>query len=328
VSRAARPARSDFAAVRRSIHAAGWRLRRAWPDGSGNLSLDLVDLAGSAGARATTARWTAEDGLRLLPEGTDPRMPAVAELLVGGAAVLISHRPGRRAVLRTADGFAKVVPAKRHPALLAATRRAEQLPVRTPTLVASDPERGLVVTAALPGRGLGELLATARAVDSCHSVGRLLAELHRLPGRDLPVHGPVEELAVLDRWATRAAAWGLPPAYPLVSLPPTPPNAPRRTIHRDVHDRQFLVACDGTVGMIDFDLMAAGDPALDLANLLAHLELRERQGLVESARPLADAVLEGYRPSAALADRLPFYRATAWRRLAYVYAFRDRQLVS
>jgi Ser/Thr protein kinase RdoA (MazF antagonist) len=314
---------ADFDSVRREVQAAGWRVRRAWPREAAELTLDLIGPEGS-----TAARWTSTDGLRLMPNGADPSMPALADLLTTDHAVLVSHRPRRRAVLRLDDRFAKVVPPKRHAALLAASLRAERLPVRTPSVVGSDPARGLVVTSALPGCGLAELLAGPRAVEACRSVGRLLAELHRLPGEDLPVHGPDEELAVLDRWATWASDWRVAPAYPLVRLPAAPANAQPRLVHRDAHDRQFLVADDETVGVIDFDLMAAGDPALDLANLLVHLELRERQGLVYSAQPLVDAVLEGYRPGADLVDRLPFYRATAWRRLAYVYAFRDPDLVS
>ena len=115
---------------------------------------------------------------------------------------------------------------RRHAGLLAATLRAERLPVRTPSVVDSDAVRGLVVTAALPGCGLGELLAGPRAVEACRSVGRLLAEIHRLPGEDLPAHGPDEELAVLDRWATWASDWRVAPAYPLVRLPAAPANDP------------------------------------------------------------------------------------------------------
>ncbi|WP_157937001.1 glycosyltransferase family protein [Geodermatophilus chilensis] len=97
---------------------------------------------------------------------------------------------------------------------------------------------------------------------------------------------------------------------------------PAVPLHRDLHDRQVLVAGDGSVGLLDFDLLAAGEPALDLANLLAHLSLRQRQGLVADAAPLRAAVLEGYRPSSAVAARVPVHEATTRLRLAAVYAFR------
>ncbi|WP_396134697.1 phosphotransferase [Cellulomonas sp. ATA003] len=50
------------------------------------------------------------------------------------------------------------------------------------------------------------------------------------------------------------------------------------TVHRDLHDKQLLVDGSGGIGLLDFDLAAAGEAALDLANLLVHLELRVHQG--------------------------------------------------
>ncbi|TFV53665.1 hypothetical protein E4P41_20890, partial [Geodermatophilus sp. DF01-2] len=97
---------------------------------------------------------------------------------------------------------------------------------------------------------------------------------------------------------------------------------PAVPLHRDLHDRQVLVADDGSVGLLDFDLLAAGEPALDLANLLAHLSLRQHQGLVTDAGPLRAAVLEGYRPAPAVAARVPVREAVTRLRLAAVYAFR------
>src|SRR5699024_1543681 len=53
---------------------------------------------------------------------------------------------------------------------------------------------------------------------------------------------------------------------------------PRRSLlHRDLDDKQLLVDGDG-VGMLDVDTLGLGDPALDVGNLLAHLDLRVGQG--------------------------------------------------
>ena len=76
------------------------------------------------------------------------------------------------------------------------------------------------------------------------------------------------------------------------------------------------------MGLIDFDLMAAGDPAVDVANFICHLELREQQGGAAAA-PLVAAFLDGYQPSRAVRQALPFYLATSARRLTAVYAFRE-----
>ena len=51
-----------------------------------------------------------------------------------------------------------------------------------------------------------------------------------------------------------------------VGVPPAP-------LHRDLHLGQLVARGDG-VAVLDWDLHAAGDPALDLANLLVYLETR------------------------------------------------------
>ena len=84
----------------------------------------------------------------------------------------------------------------------------------------------------------------------------------------------------------------------------------------------MVVDDDGAVGLLDFDLMAVGPPAVDLANVLVHLDLRVRQGLVADAAPLRAAVLEGYQPGEDQLAELPRRERTTWQRLAAVYAFR------
>ncbi|MDP9445155.1 MAG: phosphotransferase, partial [Actinomycetota bacterium] len=96
-------------------------------------------------------------------------------------------------------------------------------------------------------------------------------------------------------------------------------------LHRDLHDKQVLVdAHTCGVGMLDFDLLAAGEPALDLANLLVHLELRAMQGWCSPyrAQVCAAAVLDGYRPGPGVRRRLPGYDLTTRLRLVAVYGFR------
>ena len=108
-----------------------------------------------------------------------------------------------------------------------------------------------------------------------------------------------------------------------------------RLIHRDLHDGPFLLATDAAgdftdngVGLLDFDLMAAGDPALDLANLVEHLLLRRRQGVLADAESAVEALLTGYQPDKDTTSRVATYRALAARRLAAVYAFRAPNLVT
>jgi len=322
----------------------GLALSRAWPRSAEHLLLDLVAPSGASVAgqwfadRKQAARVAARTGapasrsggVVLQPDGADRRLPALAGLLREGDARLVAHRPERRAVVRSADGtYAKVVRPE-HAAQVAEATRAAAVPgLHVPRVLDVDETAGVVTTAALPGVTLHQLLAdrSSQAVAAARAVGAALALLHASP---LPVgavvHDGAAELAVLHRWERLAAAHGFAGAEPLPDVLPGPGGAgPLVPVHRDLHDKQALFDGD-RVGLLDFDLAAAGEAALDLANLLVHLELRGLQGIgtSELVRAAADAVLEGYAPSEAVLARLPAYDLATRRRLVAVYGFRPR----
>ena len=339
----------------------GRRLRRAWPRGEDHLLVELEEPLGPAGGSTTVAgQWFAQPAqamavagetpgarqcgrLVLQPDGADRRLRSVADLARRSERTLVSHRPERRAVLaqHAGDGdpavvaYTKVVRRRRQADLVASTRRAAALPFRTPELIGSDPAAGAMTISALPGALLHDLLSDARAEQACRATGEVLAHLHALPvPDDVPAHDPTAELAVMRRWLGLAETYGATSATPSNPVDVTEITSglngasQRSWIHRDLHDKQVLIDASGEPGVIDFDLMAAGDPALDLANLLEHLELRERQGMVPDSAPLCAALLDGYGPDNGVVERLPFYRATTRRRLEAVYAFRPVDRVS
>jgi Ser/Thr protein kinase RdoA (MazF antagonist) len=342
----------------------GWRLRRAWPRGADHLLLDLLDpdgrqvagqwLADPERAAHVAARTPGADvrgAVVLQPDGADRRLRPLADLLRRPEFTLVGHRPEKRAVLAGQDRFVKVLRPERLPAAASRARVVAGMNIGAPEVLDVDPVRGLLVTRALPGRSLTDLLPTAQAEHACHLAGTALARLHALPvpdheqGRgaeqELTVHGPAQELAVIERWHRQVAqhvpGWqtaGLmsgPLSGPLSvpQLPSLPPLSRRTLLHRDLHDGQLLVDGD-RIGMIDCDLLAVGDPALDLANLLVHLELRGEQGLIRpgSVPGLRAAVLDGYRPDVHVRAHLPAYAEVARMRLRAVYALRDPELVS
>jgi aminoglycoside phosphotransferase (APT) family kinase protein len=104
------------------------------------------------------------------------------------------------------------------------------------------------------------------------------------------------------------------------------PTAPATPVHRDLHDGHLLIAPDGAVGLLECDALAAGDPALDLGNLLAHLTWRVRQHRLDraGAGDTAAAILDGYAAGPDERERAAAYAAAAELRLACVYAFRPR----
>ena len=326
-----------------SLRSDGWRLRRSWPRNRDHLLLELVDPSGrriagqwfgdqdraASVAAATPGAWR-RGAVVLQPDGADRRLPAVADLLADPQHRLISHRPEKRAVIRSSAGYRKVVRPDAYPKALGGARLAGSLPVGAPAVVDACPATGTITTEALPGRPLTQVLAGTAAIDACAAVGRRLAQLHRLNppavGRvSIAEHGPDEEIAVLRRWTRLSREFGVERDFgePPDLVPTTSP----RLIHRDFHDGQVVMDGDRP-GILDFDLMAWGDPALDLANFLAHLELRAGQGILADRAGATEATLAGYRPDDAVQAALPGYLASARMRLRAVYAFRDPELVS
>jgi len=94
--------------------------------------------------------------------------------------------------------------------------------------------------------------------------------------------------------------------------------------HRDLHDKQILLEDGGGGSLIDLDLAAAGPPALDPGNILAHLRLRALKGArlpwCEIARRTADRVTE----ARGISDSLPRWTAATLMRLSLIYCRRRR----
>ncbi|WP_165065713.1 phosphotransferase [Marisediminicola senii] len=88
-----------------------WEVTRAWPDKDGAGGVDGVtfEARSSATPHVRGGQWDAPSGATLHPVGVDDRLPALGAL-AGDGTVLV-HRPGRRAVVRSADGerFTKVL---------------------------------------------------------------------------------------------------------------------------------------------------------------------------------------------------------------------------
>lgn len=292
-------------------------------------------------------RWFEHDGRALAERvpADERALPELAALLDARAPALeiVSWRPGRRLVAfeRSARAGApplvhKLVRAGRGDgarARHALARNAALGAFTVPALMSEDAGRtpDALAFAFVAGRELD----LARDVDRCADIGRGLARFQRAPASEsLAVHTRADELAVLDRAAERwhAAAGELPAGWAHVRAAlEHAAHADGRSVlaHRDLHDGQFLV--DGNaLALLDFDLLARAEPELDVANLLEHLALCERQA-VRGANAVrvraAQAALLGALSAAAVElDRsaLAFYRAATALRLALVHGLRPR----
>jgi hypothetical protein len=336
----------------------GLRLLKAQPRGSGRLSMELATQDGSVCAgqwnhdSAEVARVASLVGDRFGAEsfdvvaqgrllvqhaGADRRLPVLSRLLRRPDAVLVAHRPERRAVVRLGtDRYVKVVRPGRTGDVVAPLRLVRPEGARVPEVVSVDDRRGLVTMATLPGRTLLELVSDPSTDDGrlAADVAEVGATVRRLHGHtsllSRGTHDGAAEVAAARRWLAAASDHGLldPAAWePLLhraaaTLPG--PVARSALLHRDLHDKQVVLAPGERTGLLDLDLATHGDPAVDVANLVAHLDLRVRQGSCarDRAARCTAALLEGYAPDGALLGRLSPYIALTRLRLAGVYSFR------
>jgi len=345
-----------------SLAARGLTLAKTHPRGPGHLILQMTDLKGAPvggqwfaepeGARVVAEQTALRTGgvvpvpvldRRVVVQrlGVDRALEPLHGLVAAPGSTLVAHRAERRGVVRrTQRGrpttYTKALRPKRTKEILSrATLTIDGVVV--PRVTASDVRRGLVVFEALPGVRLVDVLTNPATpaqelTAAAGAVGEALARLHHTPvPADLGVHDAAAELAVTQTWLRHARAYGL--LDPRVSVSEqlerlhgfvAEPGCSPALVHRDLHDKQVLVGEGNAVGILDLDLATMGEPALDLANLLVHLELRAVQGHCrpDAARTCAQALVNGYAPGPEVWRRVPGYALATQLRLAAVYSFR------
>lgn len=154
------------------------------------------------------------------------------------------------------------------------------------------------------------------------------------PGPGLAEYSARDECATLALWVTRATAFGVLPgsadrlqrmAAQAAAQLLAREDERRVLSHRDLHDKQLIYNAEmRSIGLIDCDTLALAEPALDLANLLAHIGFRQAQGVFTPAA--AAVAAKAVRATADAMDvpqsRLDAYAASTRLRLACIYAFR------
>jgi aminoglycoside phosphotransferase (APT) family kinase protein len=342
-----------------ALAAQGLRLRKAEPRRPGLLALEIsaadgricaaqwhtdpresVRVANQLRARFGngSARLTAGNHLLVQQRGADRTLLPLRDLVDRPGAALVTHRPERRAVVRTSGHrYVRVVRPGHTATVVGPLSTVRPGGVRVPVVLHADDTRGLVTISEMSGRTLRDRLADHRLSDEeiatdGKQVGAAIRALHSHRARvSRLVHDGTAEMAAAQRWLNAAAHFGLlePEAWrdresQVASLlAETPPEL--ALLHRDLHDTQIVLQGGEPVALLDLDLATYGDPALDLANLLVHIDLRARQGICTDRRALmfATAVLDGYSPDPTLLRRLPAYAASTRLRLAGVYSFRE-----
>lgn len=321
---------------------------RAWPrgrrEGAEVLLVEGRDRSGRLRAAQLRLRpspglgWHVTD-ITSAPPSTDPRLPDLDEVARGGR--LVVHRYGKRAVVQGADRFVKVVRPGDGPAVARAARHGEQLAQRAgfaaPRVLQSGP--GQVSFSILPGRSLHELggVVTHREWSRWWARwGERWTVLARPAAADrLPEHTAHDEAVVLRRWLERVAGLEALPTelsqrvsgrVEAVTTDLVTQPAPALVVsHCDLHDKQML-AHGTNLGLLDFDTVALAEPALDLANLWVHAQLRADQGLWSRGhREVAQRVVQEVADTLRVGDdRFATYAEATRLRLACLYSFRPR----
>ena len=93
--------------------------------------------------------------------------------------------------------------------------------------------------------------------------------------------------------------------------------------HRDLHDKQMIVSATGT-SVIDLDLLAQADPALDPGNIIAHCRLRALQGLPVPWKEIASSIAKDCRTRGISPAHLQAWTGATLCRLALIYCRRTR----
>jgi aminoglycoside phosphotransferase (APT) family kinase protein len=272
-----------------------------------SLSLERGAAAALQVLRRAGARWQS----RLLDTPNGERL--VAEISLEGAAPVIAKCYADDTGARTQRVMAAVT---------AALAQREDAVLAAPAALGYDAERRCLVQSRACGTPFLELAGTGDFLPALRLAGRALADLHGLPLAQGEAKRLADHVAELMHPHPRELARRLPAEGARIDALLAALEAAElrlavavepRPLHRDFHLRQLFL--DGPrVWLIDWDLFARGDPALDVGNFLMYLETR----LDADVQVCIEAFLDGYFSRAAddIYPRIALYKALNYLRRA------------
>lgn len=295
-----------------------------------------------------------------LLETPDPALPALADALhaptvapllkqAGYTPVappqLFRHKPGRRAIIRYDAAPQPLLGKMQRKGLDRRTIRLHRqlraagldgsppLRVEVPDVVVTSPELGLWAMPQLPG----EMLDPRQHDDGAFfASGKALAHFHSSSVDCDRVWTMQDEADVLARALAEVASARPDLGRDMQRITEKArgmiddcPLSGQVLLHRDFYPDQVLVRQEGIV-LLDLDLVAVGEPAIDLGNFIAHLrELSLRlHSRLDAFAGQGEAFLSGY----ACVRPLPLPMAiehmgeiSLWRHLAICQRFNERR---
>jgi aminoglycoside phosphotransferase (APT) family kinase protein len=284
------------------------------------------------------------DGLRPLDPLSDDGLPALRKavrrwLRLGYRMQLLAWRVHRRAVFRVftpqGSSVCKIYHKERGQLnRWAALAEKSSASWRVPQLLEWTPQHRMLMIEDCPGRCLnGRWLNGGGSPADGDHVADVLEWLQSTPvPSDFPYHGVKHETRLLeDRLesfkrtlrepvprAERAAHCVLEALAQESDLDPI-------LCHRDLHDKQILLDEDRGGTLLDLDLAAAGPPALDVGNILAHLRLRALQNPRLPWRAIAERIARRAIPARRIEDSVHRWTAATLLRLTLIYSRRRRR---
>ncbi len=204
---------------------------------------------------------------------------------------------------------------------------SDSYPVNIPQPLGFDPRYNMIMMKDVRGLMLTELPESAHR-QSLYRSGQAIAKLHRSPTLTEKTFTAEDEFNILNHWVPLAAT--IFPEFRIslykaldcieVELKKIG-NATPVLVHRDFYDKQVLFT-ENQTALIDFDTACMADPAIDIGNFIAHLQLLVGQGFTLPADSIQH-FLDGYGTTASANwnRRITAYRRSTLLRLTCIYLF-------
>jgi thiamine kinase-like enzyme len=326
------------------------RLEAEWPERIGEIVALIERVLGCPMPQGAESTSIADEKLPELPALQDmARMQAELRDATGDQSLNLTrihvqrHKPGRRAILRyemedSAPIWGKIFASKRGPRVHEITRMICDARAFGPDVALPDPislvtDLRVLLQRSVPGEpvddrlfaGDEELAAKiAEAIHALHASGLDLGREHDLDKELSPLPQRVEDVGTLFPDLREAS---IEVHARLLDLAGTVQGWRSVPIHRDFYHDQILADGD-RLSVLDLDDAAMSEPAIDIANFAAHLDLlalqqpahgqnigRARDRFLARSRELDPALNEAL---------LSFLIAATHLRLAGIHAPRER----
>ncbi|RUA08937.1 MAG: hypothetical protein DSY81_07460 [Bacillota bacterium] len=285
-----------------------------------------------------------EDGtLKKLEAMSDKRLPVMASacsrwISSGYSVQLMAWRVGSRAIFKLRRNhvscYAKIFRKDRQ--ILERWKHfSGQIPgdlPSVPQIIEWNEKDKILITDERPGFSLHHLWSTGVWMPTHLEVLRSVLELlgSSPAPESLPCHQVADEISILG---TRLEVFQRILKRPHAEAEPLVRSTIERLLeldevemslaHRDLHDKQMVVSTSG-ISLIDLDLLARADPALDRGNIIAHCRLRALQGLPVPWKKVASSIAADSRLRKISPAHLQAWTGASLCRLALIYSRRTR----